>query len=129
MRSIKFPNMLNYNNTNVLPSNEYRQSTMQNTKLLLNTCKGEMFGDPYIGTKIKQYLFDQNNFILREALIDNIYTQLSLFIPQLRVKRQDITIEAPAGIKGKLICKFYGTNQIDYTTDMYSIALIEEAEI
>ena len=129
MRSIKFPNMFNYNNTNVIASSDYRKSTMQNAKLLLNTTKGEMFGDPYIGTKIKQYLFDHNNYILREALADNIYTQLALFIPQLKINRKNISIETPAGVKGKLVCKFSGTSQIDYTVDTYSIVLIDESEI
>lgn len=127
MRSIQFPNIFNYNNTNVIASNEYNKSTLQNAKLLLNTTKGEMFGDPYIGTKIKQYLFDQNNYILREALIDNIYTQLALFIPQLKITRKDITIESP--VKGKLVCKFSGINQIDFTVDTYNIVLINESEI
>ena len=127
MRSIKFPSMFNYNNTNVIASSDYKKSTMQNAKLLLNTTKGEMFGDPYIGTKIKQYLFDQNNYILREALIDNIYTQLALFIPQLKINRKDVTIESPQ--KGKLVCKFSGVSQIDFVVDTYNIVLIDESEI
>lgn len=76
---------------------------------------------------LKRYLFDQNNYVLRDAIIDTIYTQLSLFVPQLRVKRNDIEIVQDKE-KGKLYCTFAGTNQIDYTTDTYGIVLLEESE-
>ena len=32
---------------------------------------------------LNKYLFDQNNYILKDMLIDTIYTQLALFLPQL----------------------------------------------
>lgn len=127
MRSIKFPQMFNTNSTNVWKSNEYLASTKQNTALLLQSAKGELLGDPYFGTLLKTYLFDQNNYVLREAITDMIYTQLAIFIPQIKLKRSDIHIVQNKE-KGKLYCTFSGINQIDFTTNLYSIALFENSD-
>ena len=32
-----------------------------------------MFGDPDFGIRLKRYTFNQNNYILRDVLIDEIY--------------------------------------------------------
>ena len=124
MRSIKFPKMFNTNSTNVWKSTEHLEATKQNTILLLHTTRGELFGDPYFGLMLKRYLFDQNNFVLRDAIIDMIYTQLAIFIPQVNVKRKDIEIVQDKE-KGKLYCKFSGINQIDYTNNTFNLVLFE----
>lgn len=98
---------------------------MQNTKLLLNCARGELFGDPYFGLMLKKFMFDQNNYVLKDAIIDMIYTQLALFIPQVHVNRADIDIVQDRE-KGKLYCTFSGTNQIDYTNDNFNLLLFEE---
>lgn len=89
--------------------------------------RGELFGDPYFGLMLKKYLFDQNNYILRDAIIDMIYTQLALFIPQLYVRRSDISIIQDKR-RGELICEFTATNQIDYEINTFSLTLFEDAE-
>ena len=127
MRSIKFPKMFNTNNTNVWKASEYKEATTQNTILLLNTARGELFGDPYFGLMLKRYLFDQNNYILRDAIIDMIYTQLAIFIPQIKVRRQDISIVQDRE-KGKLYCEFSGISQIDYTHNTFNLILFEERD-
>ena len=124
MRTIKFPKMFNTNSTNVWKSSEHLEATKQSTLLVLKTTRGELFGDPYFGLMLKRYLFDQNNYILRDAVIDMIYTQLALFIPQVKVKRNDIEIIQDRE-KGKLYCRFSGINQIDYTNNTYNLLLIE----
>jgi phage baseplate assembly protein W len=93
--------------------------------LLLNTSRGELFGDPYFGVLLKRYLFDQNNYILRDSIIDVIYTQLALFIPQVKVRREDISIVQDRE-KGKLYCEFSGISQIDYTNNTYNLILFDE---
>lgn len=127
MRSIKFPNMFSTNSTNVWKSNEYLKATKQNAILVLHTEKGELLGDPYFGLLLKHYLFDQNNYILRDAIIDQIYTQLALFIPQVHVDRKDIDIVQDKE-KGKLYCTFSGTSQIDYQFNTYNLVLFDENE-
>lgn len=127
MRSIKFPKMFNTNSTNVWKSDEYLESTKQNTRLVLYSTRGELFGDPYFGLMLRQFMFDQNNYILRDQIIDMIYTQLALFIPQVKVKRQDITIVQDRE-KGKLYCNFYGINQIDYQPNTFNLLLLDNNE-
>ena len=127
MRSIKFPKMFNPNSTRVWKSSEHLEATKQNTKLLLNTSRGELFGDPYFGLMFKRYLFDQNSYILKDAIIDMIYTQLAIFIPQVKVKREDIEIIQDRE-RGKLYCRFSGISQIDYTFNTYNLVLFDEKE-
>ena len=127
MNSICFPSMFNTNNTKVYDQTEYLEATKQNTSLLLHCEKGELFGDPYFGLLFKHYLFDQNNYILKDILIDMIYTQIALFIPQVRVDRKDIEIIQEQ--RGKLICRFTCINQIDYQLNTYNLTLYEGSEI
>lgn len=120
MKSIEFPNMLKSNSTNIVKD---LVATKQNALLLLKTEKGELFGDPYFGIRLKRYLFEQNNYILKDIIIDEIYTQIALFMPQLKVNRDDIKIIQD---RAKLYCNFKAINQIDFTTDMYSLTLFDE---
>ena len=126
MRSLKFPKMFQTNTTNVWKTNEYLDATKQNALLLLQTERGEMFGDPYMGLLFKHYLFDQTNFILKEALTDMIYTQLALFIPQIKIRREDVELTTSDEL-GKIYCKFKGTNQIDYKVDTYNLLIFQES--
>jgi phage baseplate assembly protein W len=127
MRTIKFPKMFNTNNTRVWKASEHLEATKQSTILLLHTNRGELFGDPYFGLMLKRYLFDQNNYILRDAIIDMIYTQLAIFIPQVKVNRTDIEIVQDRA-KGRLECTFSGINQIDYTHNTYNLVLFDERD-
>lgn len=120
MKSIAFPKMFNANSTNI--SKDFN-ATKQNTLLLLRSEKGDLFGDPYFGIRLKRYLYDQNNYILKDVIIDEIYTQLALFMPQLVVNRRDIKIEQS---RSKLYCSFKATNQANFKTDMYSLVLYDE---
>jgi len=127
MRSLKFPKMFNSNSTNVYKSSEYLKSTKQNAILTLHSEKGELACDPYFGVLLKHYLFDQNNFVLRDVLIDQIYVQLALFIPQVRVERKNIDIVQDKQ-KGKVYVTFSGINQIDYQPNTYNLVLFDENE-
>ena len=128
MRSLQFPKMFNTNSTNVWKSKDYLAQTKQNTIILLQCERGELFGDPYFGLMLKHFLFNQNNYVLKDALIDTIYDQLALFIPQVKVRREDIDIVQDKE-KGKLYLTFSGTNQIDYTHNTFNLLLLDETEI
>ena len=128
MRSIKFPKMFNTNNTCVWKPTEYNEATRQNTKLLLHCERGELIGDPYFGLLLKHFMFDPNSYILRDQIIDMIYTQLAQFIPQVKVERKNISVYQDRE-KGKLYCEFSGVNQIDYVTNTYTLVLFDAAEI
>jgi hypothetical protein len=124
MRSIKFPKMFNSNSTNIYKSSEHHEATMQNTKLLLLTERGELFGDPWYGMLFYNYLFDQNSYILKDVIIDLIYTQVAVFIPQIRFTRNDIDVIQDQE-KGKLYVILRGINQITYEPDTYSLLLFD----
>lgn len=126
MRTWKFPNMFKTNSSNIWKATDYNKATKQSSVLLLNTERGELFGDPYYGLLFKQYLFEQNNLILRDAVIDIVYTQLVLFIPQLHIERQNIDIIQDAE-HGKLYCKFTAVSQIDFTNDNYTLIMYDES--
>ena len=127
MRSIKFPHMYNTNSKRVWKSSEYLNATKQNTKLVLYSERGELIGDPYFGLMLRHFMFDQNNYILRDQIIDMIYTQLAIFIPQVHVERKDITVFQDRE-KAKLYCEFSGVNQIDYQLNTYQLVLFDSNE-
>lgn len=120
MKSIAFPKMFQPNSTNIKKDFD---ATRQNTLLLLRTEKGELFGDPYYGSGFKKYIYDQNDVILYDLIVDDIYTAIALFMPQIKVDRRDIKVDRD-GI-GKLTATIKCTNMVDFTTDLYTIVLEE----
>lgn len=123
MRSLKFPRMFSANSTNVWLEDEHKQATTQNLITLLYTERGELFGDPYYGLMFKHYLFSQNDQALADAIIDIIYTQVALFMPQLKINRNNIQLLTDQE-KGKLYCEFVAIDQIDFTVDTYQLLLL-----
>lgn len=120
MKSIQFPEMFTRTVTNTVSDYD---ATLQNLKMLLWSEKGELFGDPYYGTGIKRYLYDQNDAVLVDILIDDIYTAISLFMPQIKVERNDIQLIRSN--KGEVSAKIKVLNRADFSTDLYNIVLLE----
>jgi phage baseplate assembly protein W len=127
MRSIKFPKMFNTNSTNVWKSDEYLAATKQNAAVLLQCERNELFGDPYFGSLVTQYMFDQNSYILRDVIADIVYTQLATFIPQLKITRDDVRVIKDT-TKGRLLVKVTGINQIDYQPNTFNLVLFQDTE-
>lgn len=119
--------MFNTSNTRVWLSEEHNEATRQNAKLLLHCERGELIGDPYFGLLIKHFMFDPNSYVLRDQIIDMIYTQLAVFIPQVKIERKDISVYQDRE-KGKLYCEFSGINQIDYTLNTYALVLFDATQ-
>jgi phage baseplate assembly protein W len=117
--------MFNTNTSNIWLENEYGKATRQNVLLLLQSERGELECDPYFGLLLKHYLFNPNSYILKDILIDTIYTQIAIFLPQVKVSRNSIDIVSDIQ-KGKLYCKFSGINQIDYTHNTFNLLLFDE---
>ena len=115
MYSIAFPNMLGNSSTKLYRD---REATSSNLKLLLLSYKNELFGDPYFGTNLKKLMFDQNNVVIRDLVIDDIYIAITTFIPQILVKRKDITVTSD---KTNIYINIKCINLIDYTNDLYNI--------
>ena len=118
INSIQFNNIFNKTSSNILTD---KDATTQNLVLLLNTEKGTFKSDPDFGVNLKRYLFNPNHLLLKDILIDEIYTQIAIFIPQLKVNRKDISVIIDDTVKGKMCIKIRGVNQLDLTTNMYQI--------
>lgn len=117
IKSFSFPNMFNTGSTKLKYDSE---ATKQNLELLLMSTKQSLFGDPGYGTNIKKILFEQNNAILKDIVIDDIYTNIATYLPQLRVKREDIELVA----NGKsLYVNLRARNMLDYSFEDISLAL------
>lgn len=128
MRSLQFPKMFNINNTNVHNSSSYDTSTRQNLMLLLESRRNTLLGDPYFGNALEQYLFEQNNYVLKDIIIDLIYNQIVNFIPQLKVERRDIDIIQDT-VRGKLIIRITGVSMIDFKVHTYSLNMLQNSTI
>ena len=120
IKSIAFPNMFTRTSTNFVTDKE---ATFQNLKYLILSEKGELFGDPFYGVGLKKYLFDQNDTIIKDLVLDDMYTAIATFMPQLRINRNDLKLRT--GDKGEIFVDIRTINQLDFTTDLYSIVLLE----
>lgn len=125
MRSYKFPKMFNSNSSRIWQESEYNQATKQNVLLLLQSERGEFECDPYFGILLKHYMFNQNSYILKDIILDTIYNQIAIFLPQVKINRSSINLISD-NLRGRLYCSFSGTNQIDYTHDTFNLLLFDE---
>lgn len=123
MISIGFPDMVSNTNTYLIKDHE---ATASNLKLLILSDKFSLLGDPYFGTNLKRLTFQQNNQVLRDLVIDDIYTAILTFMPQLTLQRKDITVNSD---KTTVYISIKATNIIDYTTDLYNISLTVSEEV
>ena len=128
MTGIQFPKMFNTNSTKAWTNTDYLAATKQNAITLLQCNRGELFGDPYFGTLFRQYMFDQNGYKIKDVIIDMLYVQLALFLPQLKINRNDIDIIRDKE-KGKIYCTFSGINQIDFELNTYQIVVFSESTV
>ena len=66
--------------------------------------------------------YEQNSQFLRDVIIDELYTTIIAYMPQVRVRREDITVRQE---KSRLYATIKCVNLIDYTTDLYEIDLTD----
>lgn len=122
MKSFNFPNIFGDTYTKTIEDHE---ATVSNLMLTLMSAKNELMGDPYFGTNIKKLMFEQNDTILRDIVIDDIYSAILQFVPQLQLKRSDVKI---IQTRTDIVVQIKATNLIDYQTDLFSISLLESEE-
>lgn len=118
MKSLAFPTMFSNSRTLTV---ENKKATLNNLTLLLKAYKGGLFGDPYFGTRLMELFYSQNNAALADIVIDEIYTSILQFMPQLKLTRSDITVTRDGT---SLFVNIRATNMLDLNTDMYSIKLM-----
>lgn len=119
MKSIAFPKMFTTSST--LVKSDYDASS-ECIHLLLGSERGTFTYDPFFGIKLKRYTFNQNDYVLRDQIIDEILTALANFAPQLKVERKNIGIKQSGA---RLTATIKATNMADYTTDMYDLVLMD----
>ena len=123
MNAVSFPDMISNNSTNIITDED---ATLQNLKSLILSSKNTLFGDPYFGTNLKKLIFDRNNTILRDIVIDDIFTAITMFMPQIKVERRNISVESEGS---RLYINIRAQNRLDYTFTDYSINMINIEEL
>ena len=117
MYSIGFPEMLGGNTTKLAKD---KDAVNNNLTLILSSERASLFGDPYFGSSLKQALFEQPNSLIVDLLIDEIYTTIITYIPQVFLTRKDIIITY--GNSG-LVAEIHYIYVPDNTSNLYSINL------
>lgn len=123
MNAVKFPDMISLNKTNIIKD---KDATYQNIYLLLKSAKNTLLGDPYFGSNLKKLLFENNNAVLRDLVIDDIFTVITKFMPQVKILRKDITVTSTLN---SVYVHLKAQNMLDYTIGEYEINLVEAGEI
>lgn len=90
MNIIRFPKIFNNNSTAVLTDSN--EAMLQSIRLLIYSEVSTLLGDPGFGVNLKKYFYEQNNYILKDILIDEIYTKICTFLPQIFLERKNIQI-------------------------------------
>lgn len=123
MNCISFPKIFK---TNVVTDvKKGYDATLECLKLLLSTERGSLFGDPEYGIRLRRYWYNQNNYVLRDILIDEIFDQIQIFLPQITVQRRDIKIEQE---HNKCTIHIRAINKADFQPSTYDVQLIREEE-
>ena len=123
MNAVKFPNMLNSNKTALVYDKE---ATRQNLETLILSTILTLLGDPYFGTNLSRMFFEHNNVILQDIIIDDIFSAINTFMPQIRVLRDNINITSDGN---KMIITIVAQNMLDYSFDEYTINLLNVEEL
>lgn len=120
MNSLAFPKMFQGNSTLILKD---KDATKTCVHLLVSSESGDMFGDPDFGIKLRKYTFDQNNYILKDIIIDEIYSKLTIFCPQIFLERKNITLTSEGS---KLYCTVTCRSKLDFTINTFNLVLLDE---
>lgn len=123
MYSFAFPQMLNSTTANLLKDKDAIRSNMI---LLLSSERDTLFGDPYYGAQLKKYLFEQSGAIVPDLLIDELYTTIKTFMPQVYITRKDIDVYVVENTLYANIKYYYIT---DNTSDLFTIKLTETSDV
>lgn len=123
MNAVRFPDMLEANRTAIVKDLE---ATKQNLTCLLLSYKKTMLGDPYFGTNLRKLFYESNNDILRDLVIDDIYTSINTFMPQIRVIRKNIEVTSD---RNSVYVHIKAQNMLDFSFEEYNIKLLDVEEL
>lgn len=125
-KSFSFPNLIDSKSGGFKEITD-KEAVKQNIRLLLYSSKTELLGDPYFGTNLKRLIFEPNDVIIRDLVIDEILTVIRTFVKEVTVTRDDIKItqtnKSTIEISIKMVYNKDGEN------DLLSIPLVSGEEI
>lgn len=126
MNAISFPKMFRGNATVVdEDSTNSAKASLTCLHLLLGSECETLFGDPEFGLYLRKYMFDQNNFVLRDILIDEIYTKITTFCPQIFLERKNIKItNSGKSVFVNITCK----DKVTFRNNIFNLKLFESEE-
>lgn len=122
MYSFGFPTMLRSTGALLLKDKEAIKSNML---LLLSSERRTLFGDPYFGSELKKYIFEQSGSIIPDLLMDELYTCIKTFMPQVLINRKDIHVFVENKVLYAQLKYHY---VIDNTSDLFTIQLTESTD-
>lgn len=120
MYSLSFPKIFAGSKTKLVKDKE---AAKNNLKLVLMSTKRSLLGDPYFGSNIKKFLYEPNDIIMREMIMDEVYTAIRQYVPQVLTERNNIVVNSD---KEVVTVDIYYKYLNDATPDMFSIQLTEE---
>lgn len=123
MNAVRFPDMLSSNKTAIVKD---KDATRQNLEMLLQSEKLTLLGDPYFGTNLSKLFFEYNNVVLQDIIIDDIYSAINTYMPQVRVLRDNIRLTS---VGNTVRVHIVAQNLLDYSFDEYDIKLLTVEEL
>lgn len=123
MKSGAFPNMFGNTYTKIISD---REATSSNLRLLLQSTKNALLGDPYFGTNIKKLIYEQNDVVLQDLVIDEIYEAILTFMPQISIQRKDIKVTSDLY---NIYVTIKALNMLDYSFETYTLKLLNIEEV
>lgn len=123
MNAVQFPEMLSANKTVVIKDKE---ATKQNLSLLLQSYKKTLLGDPHFGVNLRRLLYESNNTVLQDLVIDDLQSAITTFMPQVRVSRSDIAINSEGNT---LTAVIRAQNLLDFQLETYHLNLLDMEEL
>ena len=100
-----------------------REAAISNLKLVLSSDKRTLLGDPFFGTELKKYLFEQNDSLIPDIIVDQIYSAIVTYVPQIILERKNIVIKQD---KTKVYAEVTYKYISDEETNLLYIMLTEE---
>lgn len=123
MYSIAFPNIFNGSKVNLFKDNDAIKS---NLIALLSSNKGELFGDPYYGVRLRTLLWNQAyDPIVRDLIRDDIFEAIYSYMPQITVYRDDISINV---VDNVVFASIHVRSDSGIESNLYDIQLLTGAE-
>ena len=119
MHSLSWPNIFSSNGKDTLLL-EDKEAIKTDLLLILNSERLTLFGDPYFGTALQQVIYQPNNNVLADLIIDELYETIRMYVPQVTVPRNAISIYSNGVDIGATLQVTYNK---DNTSDLYNINL------